>query len=89
MRFNDEYFRMKAAKVFNSFNLEADAEYRKECIQKLYIAFKEVNRDTRHACAEACLSLVNDDVYKDKGTKSPYEAYVIAKNEASNACMNV
>lgn len=85
MKLDNEYFRKKATEYVSYFADDMSSDQ----INGLYLLLKEVNRDTRHACASACLSIVNDDIYKDTGTKSPYEAYVIAKNEASVACMNV
>lgn len=87
MKLNDEYFKERADALVKEYG--SGSVMHTTLRDKIYLLLKEVSKDTRHACAEACLSLVNGDIYKDKGTKSPYEAYVIAKNEASVACMNV
>jgi hypothetical protein len=49
MIINDKYFKEKAREWVSTHGLE------EKYLQSLEIAFKEVSKDTRHACAEAVL----------------------------------
>lgn len=75
---SDEYFREKAHEWVSTHGLE------EKYLHSLYIAFKEVSRDTRHACAEAVLTLRNphpgDLIYGG--------GYADCRNKAHAACMN-
>ncbi len=84
-KLNDEYFKERTSKLLKQF----PHHYGEDIEKAIYILLKEVARDVRHACAEAIITMKDEKIYADKGTNSPYEAYVIAKNQAHNACMNV
>lgn len=92
-KFTDEYFKDKASRVFDSFNLQADVEYRKECIKKIYIALKEVARDVRHACAEVRVQDYPFGTFSGGGLDDETEARMQGFDEGQDAhakaCMNL
>lgn len=81
-KFTDEYFKGKVEKIFSQY----PHHFGEDVEKAIYIAFKEVARDVRHACAEVALSVnpINSESFNsfDGGVE-------LTKNEIHNRCMNL
>ena len=91
-KFTDEYFRNKV-KEFVKRNHEEITTLQSDI---LYIMFKEVARDVRHACAEVALSVdidesqkYEDDLFGNERNTQFYDGFEFAKNRIHNRCVNL
>ena len=91
-KFNDKYFKDKV-KEFVKRNHEEITTLQSDI---LYIMFKEVARDVRHACAEKVLKIdidesqkYEDDLSGNERTTQFYDGVKFAKNEAHRICVNL
>lgn len=88
-KFTDEYFKGKVKEIFSQY----PHHYGEDVEKAIYIAFKEVARDVRHACAEVRVKDYPFDTFSGGGLDDETEARMQGFDEGqeahAKACMNL